>query len=146
MLQSKICFSIVAVLLQTDDLQNNQKRTPPCLLKLVRNPSQIANILDKLKLHEHHETEQYSKINKHIYIIGRSSYYIKSYRTIGTTVNNLKSLTDKHKPKKSGSTNQTTLRENKRLSRSPLPTYKKDKCIFCQLDKNDKLHTPETEK
>ena len=35
--------------------------------KLVINSSQIANILDKLKLHEHHETGQYSKINKHLY-------------------------------------------------------------------------------
>ena len=35
--------------------------------KLVKNPSQKANILDKLKLHEHHETGQYSKINKHSY-------------------------------------------------------------------------------
>ena len=29
--------------------------------KLVKNSSQIANILDKFKLHEHHETGQYSK-------------------------------------------------------------------------------------
>ena len=119
--------------------------------KLVKNPFQIANILDKLKQHEHHETEQYSKINKHMHITGRSilnqsSYHIKSYRKIGTTINNLKSLIDKRKPQKSGSTNQTTLRENKRLPRSALPEYKKDKCIFCQLDKNDKLHALETEK
>ena len=32
--------------------------------KLVKNPSQIANILGKLKLHQYHETGQYSKIKK----------------------------------------------------------------------------------
>ena len=40
--------------------------------KLVKNPSQIANILDKLKLQEHNEIERYSKINKRIHITERS--------------------------------------------------------------------------
>ena len=44
------------------------------------------------------------------------------------------------KNQKSGSKNQATLRKNKRLSRLALPVYEKDKCIFCQLDKNEKLH------
>ena len=41
-------------------------------IKLVKNPSQKANILDKLKLHEHHEIGQYSEIKKCIHITGRS--------------------------------------------------------------------------
>ena len=40
--------------------------------KLVKNPSKIANILDKLKLQEHNEIERYSKINKRIHITERS--------------------------------------------------------------------------
>ena len=40
--------------------------------KLVKNPPQIANILDKLKLQEHNEIAQYSKINKRIHITERS--------------------------------------------------------------------------
>ena len=50
-------------------------------------------------------------------------------------MNNLKQSIDKPKPKKSVSNYQATLRENKPLSRSALPAYEKDKCIFCQLDK-----------
>ena len=57
-------------------------------------PSQIANILYKLKLHKYLETGQYSKINKRIRITGRgilnqSSYHIKCYRKLGTSVSNL---------------------------------------------------------
>ena len=40
--------------------------------QLVKKPFQIANVLDKLKLHERHEAGQYSKINKRIHITGRS--------------------------------------------------------------------------
>ena len=36
-----------------------------------KNLSQVGNDLDKLKLHEHHETGQYSKINKRIHILKR---------------------------------------------------------------------------
>ena len=89
--------------------------------KLVKKPSQIAAILDKLKLHEHHETRQYNKINEHIHAAGRSivnysSYHIKCYRKLGTSVNNLKQLMDKREFQKSGSNRQATLPENKRLS------------------------------
>ena len=88
--------------------------------KLVKNSSQVADILDKL--HEHHETEQYSKINKRNHITGRSilnqsSYYIKCSINLGTLVNNLKRLIDKRNLQESGSNNQATLQENKRLSR-----------------------------
>ena len=119
--------------------------------KLVKNPSQIANILDKLKLQEHNEIEQYSKINKCIHIAERStlnlsSYHTKCYRKLGTSVSNLKQLIHKCKLQKSGLNNQATLRENKQLSRSALPAYKKDKCIFCQLEKNAKLNALGTNK
>ena len=55
--------------------------------KLVKTPSQIGNILNQLKLHEHHETGQSSEINKHIQITGRSilnqsSCHIKFYRKL----------------------------------------------------------------
>ena len=36
-----------------------------------KKPSQIDNILDKLKLYKHHETGQYSKIDKRIHITGK---------------------------------------------------------------------------
>ena len=53
MLQVQVCFSCVVVLLLANDLQHNE----------------IANILEKVKLHE---TGQYGKINKRIHITGRS--------------------------------------------------------------------------
>ena len=117
--------------------------------KLVKNSSQVADILDKL--HEHHETEQYSKINKRNHITGRSilnqsSYYIKCSINLGTLVNNLKRLIDKRNLQESGSNNQATLQENKRLSRSAVSVYEKDKCVFCQLDKNERLHALATDK
>ena len=98
--------------------------------KLVKNPFQIANIFDKLKPHEDHETGQYSKINKGIHITGRmmlnqGSYHIKCYRKLGTSVNNLKRFINKRKLQKSGSNNQATSRENKRLPRSALPAFEK---------------------
>ena len=55
-------------------------------------------------------------------------------------------LIDKHKLQKSGTNNQATLQENKRLSSSALPVYKKDKCIFFQLNKNENLHALGTDK
>ena len=61
-------------------------------------------------------------------------------------MNNLRRLINKRKLQKSGSNYQAILRENKRLSRSALPVYEKDKCIFFQLDKNVKLHALGTNK
>ena len=52
----------------------------------------------------------------------------------------MKRLIDNGKFQKCGSNKQATLRENKRLSRSALPAYEKDKCIFYQLHKKEKLH------
>ena len=40
-------------------------------IKLVKKPFQIANILDNLKLREHHEIRQYSEINKRVDITGQ---------------------------------------------------------------------------
>ena len=45
------------------------------------------------------------------------------------------------KNQKSWSNNQATLRKNKQLSPLALSVYEKDKCIFCQLGKNEKLHS-----
>ena len=58
----------------------------------------------------------------------------------------MKGLIDKHKLQKSGTNNQATLQENKRLSRSALPAQEKDKCIFYQLNKSEKLHALGTDK
>ena len=79
-------------------------------------------------------------------ILNQSSYHIKCYRKLGTSVNNLKRLIDKRKFQKFGSNNKATLRENKRLSCSVLPVYEKDKCMFYQLDENEKLHVLGTNK
>ena len=84
--------------------------------KFVKNHSQIANILDKRNLHGHYQTGQYSKINKRIHItewsiLKQTSFHIKCFRKLETSVNNLKRLIDKRKLQKSGSNNQAALRE-----------------------------------
>ena len=65
--------------------------------KLVKKPSQIANVLDKLKLHEYHKATRYSKINKRIRITGKtilnqSSDHIKCYREHKTSTEQFEAI------------------------------------------------------
>ena len=84
--------------------------------KFVKSHSQIANILDKRNLHGQYQTGQYSKINKRIHItdwsiLNQTSFHIRRFRKLETSVNNLKRLIDKRNLQKSGSNNEAALRE-----------------------------------
>ena len=117
---------------------------------LIKKPANVRRIIDTCKQHEEHGTNKYVELNQRIHMtqktsVEATSYHVTCYRQFTTNDIYIKrAITRLSKSDNNDTTSSSSFSasvpKSRCLSRSAVPTYDPEKCIFCQTTLNERLH------
>ena len=119
-------------------------------LCIIKKPANVRRIIDTCKQQEEHGTNKYVELNQRIHMtektsVEATSYHVTCYRQFTTNDIYIKrAITRLSKSDNNDTTSSSSflasVPKSRRLSRSAVPTYDPEKCIFCQTTLNERLH------